>query len=478
MNATARYRYIARVTVELRSPLLIGSGATTAFTDNAVVVDARDLPALPATSLAGVLRAAWRSLHDVEAEERLFGYQKGDEGARSRVSLSWGEIHDAKDGPVGPDTNVDRDPVLLDARTLLFRDHVRIDHRGTVDGRGKFDRSAVRAGHRFSFEIELESDEADPTTLEALVLALHDPAVRLGGGTRSGLGAFRVDRYALWDFDLREAADLEAYAAFPSALYKRPKDMKEKRPPPTSSGAARVVLDLEPEEPWLVGGGDPDEWEAPHGRSPDDTPDMLPYRERRVVWSGGRGELSRPGLCVPATAVKGALRHRTAFHVRAKLGIWAGDPKTASVSESTHDLDPWGPQQLEEIRSLFGDLHATKAQGRGDRVEEGTGCPGRVFISDARPTGTERRTSTHVSIDRFTGAPLDGHLFEDEALEGGRLEVELVVAPPETEGEVEERAAWAFERALEDLCHGRLQLGAGYGKGYGWFRGTRKEGGR
>lgn len=469
-DGPARWRQIARVTIELTSPLMIGTGGSTAFADNAVVTDANDLPAIPGATLAGVLRAAWRAAGHTPDHNELFGCQDGDEGDRSRLLVSWGAIHGADNVPVParlPPGAVDADPVLADARGLILRDHVRIGHRGVVDGRGKFDRSAVRAGHRFTFELELDcftEPAPDDDTLRRLIDLLHHPAVRLGGATRAGLGAFTVARAVVRTFDLKR--DLDAYLELGAELRDAGGDLERYTPTPRGAAGRRFCLRLEPAEPFAIGGGDPDTWPRPKGRSREQSPpDLLPCREARIEWPDDRGRLGDAHWCVPATAIKGALRHRTAFWLRALDEQWVG---THLERPATHsDFDPWGPQALPGIQRLFGHVHDERTGTGAQTDDTESGAPGRVLLSDARPAGATPRTATHVSIDRFTGAPMDGHLFEDEALEGGTLDVELVLvdAPddaPETK---------AFLRAVEDLCNERLQLGAGFGRGYGFFRG-------
>ena len=479
----ARWRHVARLTIELTSPLLIGTGRGTTFADNTVVCDANDLPALPGTSLAGVLRAAWLTRHPDSDADALFGYQEGEEGMRSRLLVSWGAIHTRTDVAVSSRMSlgdIENDPVLLDARALMLRDHVRIGHRGVVDGRGKFDRSAVRAGHRFTFELELECHseaQHDSDLLVGMVDLLADPAVRLGAATRAGLGAFRVVRAMCGRFDLYK--DAAEYASLAVEL----SDPEPRLAPVEWQTAARVGdvvrLELEPVEPWVIGGGDPEAWIPDGPRDRVTPPDLLPYREARIEWSpDGGGRVGTPQFCVPATAIKGALRHRTAFWLRAASEQW-NDREPGGVP-GHGDFDSYGPQALAPIRELFGHVHDTVVGVGAATDDSESGVPGRVFVSDAWPKDVRRRTSTHVSIDRFTGEPMRGHLFEDEALEGGTLEVELVVLPPRKKSDdpdTDTAARDALQRAVDDLCEERLQIGAGFGRGYGWFRAKNQRGG-
>ena len=74
----------------------------------------------------------------------------------------------------------------------------------------------------------------------------------------------------------------------------------------------------------------------------------------------------------------------------------------------------------------------------------------------------------HTSIDRFTGGVRAGVLFDERVVfKGEPLELCLDVERfDELDGEV--RAA--FREACRDLAEGRLALGAGGGRGHGYFR--------
>ncbi|MCB9544439.1 MAG: hypothetical protein H6706_00925 [Myxococcales bacterium] len=480
-NLLGRYRHLLRVVIELAAPLSIGTGDDTLDAANAVARDANDLPTIPGTSLAGVLRAAWGGEADA-----LFGYQRpkvrtgrNDEepadAQRSRLRVSWGSVHGQDDRPAQglvPPATVEADPVLAAARGVVRRDHVRLNHRGVADGRGKHDRASVMAGHRFSFELEVMSDDPADDTLAKVVALLDEPAVRLGGRTRGGLGAFRVVRHGLRSYDLRDRVDLDAYIARPMRLAEVPLGMAM-APGKGSGGAPEgVTLALEAVEPWQIGGGDGDGLEA--GQS-----DLLPYTERRVVWSDGRGAVGEPELVLPASAIKGALRHRTAFYLRAadsKLHAHT-HPTQDPTQDPKADLDWFGPEALPGIALLFGEI---KESAKG--TAEARGRPGCVLIEDVRipVSAVNVSTATHVALDRFTGGPLAGHLYQETRVGDVKLEVTLVVGEPAGrklkggEAEAFAQARAALDRAIDDLLEERLNLGAGADRGYGYFKGERR----
>ena len=75
-------RYMARIIIEMRSPLQIGNGQKNILTDSPVLRDVNGLPFIPGSTLAGVIRHA---LSCKENENRLMGYQSESGGEASRL---------------------------------------------------------------------------------------------------------------------------------------------------------------------------------------------------------------------------------------------------------------------------------------------------------------------------------------------------------------------------------------------------------
>lgn len=454
-------RVIARVTIELTAPLSISTGEVGDAADNALVRDANGLPVIPGASLAGMLRAAWRGAASVKT---AFGFQDRSDEAdppaqRSLVRTSWGYLHSSKDKPVEglrTPTEVKDDPILSAARRPQVRDHVRIGETGTVDGDGKYTRASVMVGNRFTFELETSGSDAEDW-MDALIELLIDPVTRLGGRTRAGLGGFKVVRARRRSYDLKTSEGFTAWTTRPMALAE---DFDGTVVNVTDvDGVARTIA-LTPTEPWQIGGGDAEAFATLCATAPD----IVPYTERRVVWDPPKGSRLAAGrvgdleLVVPASAIKGALRHRTVFHLRCD-GV-ADDANDAYAGE------------------LFGRIND----------QDDSGLRGFLVFDDVRlPLQREGLlASTHVALGRFTGAPVGGHLFDEISIDDGRP-VEVVIdvrrwQPPRDEtndqrhvkaaAERLELAAKAFQRAVEDLCDDRLQLGAGAGRGYGYFEGS------
>lgn len=118
MIAARPFYCLTRVTLEALSAHGIHSGQGDTTHDVLLVRDANGLPALPGSSLAGVLRHAYREQHGQQAAGRLFG-QLGPQAQPSWLSVSWGLVHDSLNRPCeGLLTDADlQDPYFRYCRT-------------------------------------------------------------------------------------------------------------------------------------------------------------------------------------------------------------------------------------------------------------------------------------------------------------------------------------------------------------------------
>ncbi len=473
---------VLRVTLEATTPLSVGTGLSGGLFDTALVRDANDLPAIPGSSLAGVLRHLWLERFGREELDEVFGHGIGDRhGHVSRVSVSWAHVHDAQDRPVDgrmDPRRIEADPVLrwLAADAPVSRHHVRIGIHGAHDGRGKFDRTSVPAGTRFTCELLLWSPGRDDAirVRDRLLRLLGDPALRLGGATRRGLGRMVPVRVCALALDLRDPADRERLRGLSRRLDAPLPAAEEVSVEPVESGDLLVELELEAQDLWRIGEGD----DSPNRTVRGESADLMPLRERRIVWrtDGGtvRGEVTEEaGLVVPGSSLKGVLRHRTVFHLCRERGIWVEELEESEFCDLLAGRIPWPRALADELEALFGSARdSVQGEARGRR--------GRLVVDDVfLPAENAARTEMmpHVSQDRFTGGVRTGFLFVEELVSGGRIRACLRIEQPE---EIPPPVRRAFARALDDLASGRLALGGGTGRGHGRFTGriTWSDGGR
>lgn len=469
--------HLARFTLEARSALSIGTGGSDSVYDHPIVRDANGLPMIPGTSLAGVLRHLWIQNQGETAADRLFGHQERDSGAASRLEVATCVLQDSHGRPVeglllGPDRQcLDNDPLLRAAlagrEDPTFRDRVRLTHRGVAKQNGKFDRSVLLAGYRFSGELRLWSEQQDDPDWPELLALLNDPRLRLGGATRAGLGALVLRRIQGASFDLAGTPEeIARFRSLPQSL-DATTGLKAMDPPVSKSQAPiRLLrLRLEANDFWRIGQGN-----APLGQY-DKTPDLLPKTEPVVHWDPqGQGRIEPRLALVPASSVKGALAHRTAFH----WNVLNGDFVDGKTPEQIQDWD--ASEDCAAVQELFG--YAKDRETAVGRARNTTGRAGRLLIDDlylpipepkTEPHPKQRGVLMHNSIDRFTGGVRNRMLFSEELLYKQPIELTITLLPG-VEGTAPD-ARRALARALNDLCAGRLALGAGTTKGHGTFSG-------
>ena len=407
--------HIARITLEACSPVMIAAGGDDPLHDVLLARDANGLPMLPATSLAGVLR---HGFGPDEARE-LFGYQEGDDGNASRLVFTDALYHWSddrpRDGIVYERTALESDKLAKLALRVgpVTRDHVRLNEYGVVDGHGKFERSAAPAGSRFTFEI---SERGDGSALKKVLEHLRK-GLWLGGATRSGYGEMAAIRIGCETVDLKKKADRYRTLVMQN-LGNR--DIKMD-PVKAGDGGTAWSFSGRIEGPLMIGA-------APQ----KDDVDRSCYSEDRIRWYDLDTPCIERKTVIPASAIKGALRHRVLFHL--------------------HRLKHENPEAA--LERMFG-CPADGAAGQA----------GSLRFSDIVLDEVTPFKMTHVGLDRFTGGSRRGVLFCDQSI--WRPQLEFRITPLRDFGC--DTCHNAFMAALLDLGTGRLGIGADWGDGAGVF---------
>ena len=195
----------------------------------------------------------------------------------------------------------------------------------------------------------------------------------------------------------------------------------------------------------------------------NDVADMTYVSNPCVIWKSGKGtfEEKEKFILIPASSVKGALSHRTAYYYNQLEGVFADGLTQKQLEEKAGSGN-------RAVRTLFGS--AGDEHGR-NKVR------GRAIFSDViveKPSSARDKVLNHVSIDRFTGGAINGALFDEETLFAKGTEFALTILVSRDAAD-EPNVIGAFEKALEDVCSGLLPLGGGVGRGNGTFTGNLKK---
>lgn len=459
-NSRYTHRLLARIVVEAASPLAIGSGKYDAFTDALVAKDANDLPYIPGTAMAGVLRSM------MEAEDKdfplddIFGYQKGKNGKGSEIIFTEAKIINSN-GEVVDGLNplaISSDPLLAAYKDLPVRQHVRLSHKGVVDGAGKFDEQVVFPGTCFCFEVEMVAKNEDLEPLKNVLRKLSGNNFRIGGGTRKGFGELKVKDISMLSLDLTDPADRKIYLDKTSALDPEFWDTNKSKCETMEEAQYSLTSfipkgrTIQPEDFFMFGSGFGDE-----------EVDGVPVKASKVTWTETEGKVTGKMehnlVLMPATSIKGALSHRVAFHWNSMNHIFADD----LIDEKTFNH---AAAHNEAVEALFGSVNGNVA------------TRGNVFISDIiKKVKYVDKVFNHVAIDRFTGGSLQGALFSEKAnytpgevydldiyLDGEGLKKSIG-----NDMDKYKKIVKALDLAIDDICSGMLPLGGRVNKGYGNF---------
>lgn len=436
-------RYVSRIVLEAETPFTVGSGEKDLLTDALVTKDVNGLPYLPGTSLAGVIRSACGIKRQ---KDTPFGYQDKNGGQGSRIIFSDG-VMIGKDGkPVdGLRVMSQNDDFYAHFKMLPIRQHVRINSLGSTDKGGKFDEQVTYQGTRFCFEMELLSTGSEDEALfyEKMLNVLRRSTFRVGGGTHNGFGLMKVIALQRRDYDLTNPDDLESYVSRSAAL-DTPLEGAKKLTTDTITDSTwkRYTLKLQPKDFFLFGSG-----------MGDDEADMTPVSEAYIVWTNGKPTFQERGILIPATSVKGALAHRTAYH-------WNKLKKRFVDNDGEKPLTG---DACPAVEAIFG-----KAGQDSDKdIKCGNIMLSDVIISAGKKTEDEK-IMNHVAIDRFTGGTMDGALFTEKVINGLGREIQLTI-DVRKDSIQDEDISKAFELALKDVSDGLLPLGGGVNRGNGTF---------
>ena len=441
--------YLARIILEVQTPMRIGSGRKSVKTDALINRDVNGLPYIPATTLMGLLR---HRIADEATVRRIMGYQEAGEGQGSRLALTEARLLDSNGQSVDGLHSVrelEGDAFLSHFSQIPIRQHVRINGRGTAERQGKFDEEIIPKGTRFCFEMELRADDGGETDFRLLLDTLQSQTFRVGGGSRKGFGEIQVVRIGYRKLDLTQLDDLKAYLGKENRL---DREWNGFVPLPLENVASPDVigygLQLTPVDFVLFASG-----------FGNDAADMTYVRESHVTgWDFGKAcwtDCERT-LVIPASSVKGAVAHRTAFYYNLLTGktVEAGNVDTAASGNAAVEI-------------LFGSAGTSDGKDRKR---------GKVLFSDVVEdlgTSTVGKVQNHVMLDRFTGGAVDSALFAEETLQLQCHQVSLKVLVETNLLQHPDGALMlrVFEEALKDVCRRRLPLGGGVNRGNGTFEG-------
>lgn len=451
MNTNISNIIIAGIEIEFSTPLCVKSGDYSVLSDSIVVKDTNSFPYIPGTSLAGLIRHNLKL--QKEDDEFIFGKIDGSRIIFTNANLVYGEKL-VVDGIMD---NIENNAILCFYKNLNTRQHVSINHSGVAKKNAKFDEEIVYSGSRFYFEIEIftnsnEEFELSLNTFYSIISLLKQPNIRLGSGSRKGLGEFIVTRSNLASIDLSNLEMLNLYANKSSSLndFEWWKNIPEYSLLPIKDIISdhewiKKTYKLVPEDFFLIGSG--------YGTK--DT-DKGPVKEDKLIWKEGKPEILKDCLLIPASSIKGSISHRLAYNYNEITRVFADEIDKTNLSHYTCENNT-------AVKYVFGTS--------GSKPEEAK--RGLIIPSDIiENIEYLEKIQNHVAIDEFTSGSIKGGLFsesliftENEFLFNLQFHNSLFDGE-KTPKDVKE----ALEKTLKDFEDGLIPIGSGNGKGFGFFK--------
>lgn len=436
------HRFVARLTIETTTPIAVGSGESSIWTDAALAVDCNGMPYIPGTALAGVVRHVLPK----DIAGRFFGeHNPNGESHGSCISFSEGRIVGEKGQVLDGMRDLGTSQFYNFYRHLPIRQHTAITEKGVAREHSKFDEQVVPSGTRFCFEVELKAqEETDYAFFEQVMQILYSSYLRIGGGTRNGFGAFDVVQCLLRKYNLSLVDDLDAYCKKSSSLAVPFEATMQNFIGVENKNWVCYSIEFVPRNFFFFGSG-----------FGDDEVDDVAVEEVKVRWTNNNPIMENGYPLIPATSLKGALSHRVAYYYNQQKKYYADNNTNGEAQVGTRNV---------AVANLFGE----DGDGLSKTIKRGNVLFEDIFIPKEYVT---KATIPHVKIDRFTGAAMNGALFAEKVCY-------LTTSQPfSTEIWLNKQAVTdadvlcSFEAALKDLCGGNLPLGGHVNRGYGALEG-------
>lgn len=490
-----RYRYIARFMIEAKSPIAVGSDSMHLEQDNPVQRDFNGLPFIPATGIAGFLRAKlphnefFGDSPEKKFEQRNKPEAEQEPSVGSNVILSDAYLYDGSQVFQTIDTSkLDRD-FRHKYENLPIRPHVAIDHKGTAIDGHLFDQEVVYKGSRFKFELRLELVDKDDKTWKEILDVFFRNDFYLGSGQFNGLGEISVVSCDEKCFDLD--IELDNYLETSVDLNPPITGANSYTPKNIQKNVVLKTYEISCKNSFVhIGSG-----------FGDSETDDCNYKEEYLEWQGGKPEW-KEAIVIPGTSLKGALAHRMAFYANKAKGntiesLIEGaleqlvESKIEEFGLKDYELDDdiekleQEKEKLEavlselekspiDLKDLFkpfvsrdnNDIAIVFGKPKGEIAEDG--LSGKLMISDVYIKDYKEVLFMHNKIDRYTGGTIDTALFSEKVFTFNTVKLEIKSDEQTFRNE-------SLIGAINDLLSGSLPIGGKVNKGHGIVHGKEIE---
>jgi len=406
-------RIIVRGVLVLDTPTCLSNGDAESLTSMMLLRDSiSDRALLTGSSIAGALR---NYLHNYQCN---YGTSESRQNMAAQLFGDLFSYQDEKDEKAIKIKNVgDQSPLIVhDALSnstpmIELRDGVKLDvSTGVATNQAKYDLELLSAGTEFQLQFELlveENEDKNKNILKeslALVLeGLKNGEINIGMKKHRGFGRCHVDKWDVWEFDLRKQSDrinwltfgrswignnpAKPHDGFPNNILKKlSTNIPDKR------NYFEITAEFKLASPLIIRSGQ----DLNPGKLSPDVVHLHSYRtdkkhqsksevshgmsQSKVASSSDKKDGFRS--VVSGTSLAGALRHRA-----------------EKIVKTLH-------KDLQIVNHLFGFV----------REKEKTSQSSRLLIKETTLENIDKIVQTRITVDRFTGGAYHGALFQEEPI--------------------------------------------------------------
>lgn len=438
-------KHYLKITFQPDSPLCIGSGRND-ITDQDILRDARGIPYIPGSAVAGVLREACHGIMDEKAWKYYFGYSSTNTGnkVKSDDDIIESQIIFYDATLVGDNKDKDGNPKYR----ISQRDGVALNEYKSAKKQAKFDWEILEGDCKFQTFIEISEEQSDISekvkadeVLMNIAKIWKEADIRFGAKTTRGFGKICNVEIIRRSFELVKNPDngIEDWLEF----------------------------NLFDDESWKVG---------------DSYEDMLKTLNEDKKWT--LKDNNRLSL---------KLRLEGGLSIR-RYSTECSDEESSPDQEqlTTIKFDKNGSEEVAVIPGT------TWAGAIGHRMEELIDCSkvkkfergkddiqtyyyfgtvnGKVkeksliYFNESKLTGGQFKKMSRNAIDRFLGSTAEGALFTEKIYIGGETTLDIGFGDPYNTAVVySDDFINALAATLTDLHEGYLAVGGATSVGRGIF---------
>lgn len=436
-------KHYLKITFQLDSPLCIGSGRND-ITDQDILRDARGIPYIPGSAVAGVLREACQGIMDDKAWKYYFGYSSTNTGnkVKSDNDIIESQIIFYDATLVGDNKDKDGNPKYR----ISQRDSVALNEYKSAKKQAKFDWEILEGDCKFQTFIEISEEQSDVNekvkvdeVLTNIAKIWKETDIRFGAKTTRGYGKIcnveiigknfdftSKDEISSWlDFDIFEENSWENAILYEDMLNTLMKDNIW-----TLKDNNRLSLKLRLE------GGLSIRRYSTECSDEESAPDQEQLTTVKFDKNG-----SEEVAVIPGTTWAGAIGHRMEELIKSS--------KVKEVEISKDYIQKY---------YYFGTVDS--------KVKEKS----LIYFNESKLTGGQFKKMSRNAIDRFLGSTAEGALFTEKIYIGGETTLDISFGDPyNTAVSYSDDFIKALAATLTDLHEGYLAVGGVTSVGRGVF---------